>query len=221
MRTIRLFSILDQLRGRRTPLAAEHLAERFGVSVRTIYRDMKTLQSMGAPIRGEGGLGYQIEDGFFLPPLHFEPEELDVLLLGIRMVAARGDRELSETADQLLGKIEDVLKGSDNSLDQPLLAVKPAAKPNHAFGMSQLKEAIRLRLKVELQYLDEQERKTDRLVRPLGLTAFEKVWVLTAWCEARNDFRNFRLDRISEFEITQTIFKREKGKEFSDYLKSL
>ncbi|HAT86967.1 helix-turn-helix transcriptional regulator [Cohaesibacter gelatinilyticus] len=221
MRTIRLFSILDQLRGRRTPISAENLAERLGVSVRTIYRDMKTLQSMGAPIRGEGGLGYQLEDGFFLPPLHFEPQELDVLLLGIRMVAARGDNELAETADRLLGKIEDVLKGGENNLDQPLLAVKPVAKPNHAFGMSQLKASIRLRLKVKLQYLDGQQRKTSRLVRPLGLTAFEKVWVLTAWCETRDDFRNFRLDRISDFEVTQTKFKRDKGKEFSDYLKSL
>ncbi len=221
MRTIRLFSILDQLRGRRTPISAENLAERLGVSVRTIYRDMKTLQSMGAPIRGEGGLGYQLEDGFFLPPLHFEPQELDVLLLGIRMVAARGDNELAETADRLLGKIEDVLKGGENNLDQPLLAVKPVAKPNHAFGMSQLKASIRLRLKVKLQYLDGQQRKTGRLVRPLGLTAFEKVWVLTAWCETRDDFRNFRLDRISDFEVTQTNFKRDRGKEFSDYLKSL
>ncbi len=221
MRTIRLFSILDQLRGRRTPLSGEVLADRFNVSIRTIYRDMKTLQSMGAPIRGEGGVGYQLEGGFFLPPLHFEPDELDVLILGIRMVTARGDEEFGGAAARLQGKIENMLTGKNTSLDQPLLAVGTEATPKKAFGMSALKQAIRTRRKVELEYSDDQGRRSKRVVRPLGLTAFETVWVLTAWCERREDFRNFRLDRIVSLDATQTTFKREKGKEFSDYLRSL
>jgi len=221
VRTVRLFSILDHLRGRRTPMSAEVLADRLGVSIRTIYRDMKTLQSMGAPIRGEGGVGYQIGDGFFLPPLRFEPDELDVLILGIRMVTARGDEALGDAAHRLLGKIENVLTGESTNLDQPLLAVGSEATPRHSFGMSALKEAVRARKKTELDYSDEKGRQSKRTVRPLGLTAFETVWVLTAWCEYRGNFRNFRLDRITSVGVTQTTFKREKGKEFSDYLRSL
>ena len=221
MRTVRLFSILDQLRGRRTPLSAQDLAERFGVSIRTIYSDVKTLQSMGAPIRGEGGVGYQIEDGFFLPPLHLDPDELDALVLGVRMLAARGDQQVKQTAERLMGKLENVLVGEDSSFNRPLLAPSAGVKPKHAFGMSLVKSAIRTRSKSELCYIDSEGRRSERLVRPLGLTAFEKVWVLTAWCESRDDFRNFRLDRISSINVTDENFKREKGKEFSDYIRSL
>lgn len=221
MRTIRLFSILDQLRGRRTPISAEVLADHFDVSIRTIYRDIKTLQSMGAPIRGEGGVGYQIEKGFFLPPLQFDPEELDVLILGIRMVTARGDKQLKGTAARLLGKIQNVLTEKSTNLDQPLLAVGTWDTPKNAFGLSALTEAIRDQKKTILVYSNEQEHLSTRTVRPLGITAFEAVWVLTAWCEHRDNFRNFRLDRISSLEVTRATFKKEKGKEFSDYLRSL
>ncbi|WP_049270436.1 helix-turn-helix transcriptional regulator, partial [Serratia marcescens] len=90
MRTVRLFSILEQLRGRQRPVSAEFLAQALDVSVRTIYRDMSTLQAMGAPIRGESGLGYQLEKGYFLPPLHFDANELEAIILGTRLIAARG-----------------------------------------------------------------------------------------------------------------------------------
>ena len=221
MRTIRLFSILDKLRGRRTPISAETLAELLDVSVRTIYRDIATLQSMGAPIRGEGGLGYQIEAGFFLPPLHFDPDELDALILGIRMVTVRGDEKLGSAATRLLGKIEAVLSEGAHALNQPLLAVGAGKKSETAFGLTALKATVRHRKKVELKYQDDQGQESTRIVRPLGITAFELVWVLTAWCEHREDFRNFRLDRIQSFNELDSGFKREKGKEFSDYLRTL
>jgi len=221
MRTVRLFSILDQLRGRRIPVSAEALASFLDVSVRTIYRDIATLQSMGAPIRGEGGVGYQIEAGFFLPPLHFDQDELDALILGIRMVSVRSDEKLGSAATRLLGKIETVLSEGHKSLDQPLLAVGTDEKTKNAFGLTALKAAIRLRKKMKIEYQNDEGHRSVRLVRPLGLTAFETVWVLTAWCELRDDFRNFRLDRIVSFNVNGEGFKREKGKEFSDYLRSL
>ncbi|MEP3431744.1 MAG: YafY family protein [Roseibium sp.] len=221
MRTVRLFSILDQLRGRRRPISAEALADVLNVSVRTIYRDISTLQSMGAPIRGEGGVGYQIEAGFFLPPLHFDPDELDALILGIRMVSVRGDENLARAAGRVLGKIETVLSGDDKSVDQPLLAVGTGKSDKKAFGLSGLKQSIRNRKKILLKYQDDQGQRSTRTVRPLGLTAFESVWVLTAWCQQREDFRNFRLDRMISANETDETFKRERGKEFSDYLASL
>lgn len=221
MRTVRLFSILDQLRGRRRPISADVLADVLNVSVRTIYRDISTLQSMGAPIRGEGGVGYQIEAGFFLPPLHFDPDELDALILGIRMVSVRGDEHLARAAGRVLGKIETVLSGDEKSLDQPLLAVGTGKSDKKAFALSGLKQSIRNRKKILLEYQDDQGQRSTRTVRPLGLTAFESVWVLTAWCEHREDFRNFRLDRMITAHETGETFKRERGKEFSDYLASL
>jgi len=221
MRTVRLFSILDQLRGRRTPLTAEKLAADLNVSVRTIYRDIATLQSMGAPIRGEGGIGYQIEAGFFLPPLHFDHDELDALLLGVRLVVARGDEGIGQAAHRLLGKIETVLADDQSNLEQPLLAVGSVSKAEISSGLSDFRSAVRHRRKLKLIYEDAQATQSERVIRPLGLTAFETVWVLTGWCEIREGFRNFRLDRIASFQETGEAFKREKGKEFSDYIRSL
>lgn len=221
MRTIRLFSILDVLRGRKRPVSAQVLADSLGVSVRTIYRDIATLQSMGAPVRGEGGVGYQIEAGFFLPPLHFEQDELDALLLGIRMVTARGDDTLGAAAARVLGKIETVLGDTETSLNQPLLAVGAGPRQAKSSGLTDLKSATQRRLKTKITYKDDRGELSERVVRPLGLTAFEAVWVLTAWCETREAFRNFRLDRVASFEITDQRFKREPGKEFNDYLRSL
>lgn len=221
MRTVRLFSILDQLRGRRTPISAERLADTLNVSVRTIYRDIGTLQSMGAPVRGEDGLGYQIEAGYFLPPLHFDPDELDALILGIRMVTARSDEKLGMAAARVLGKIESVLSEERRPLDQPLLAVGGSETKRQTYGLSVLKDAIRIRKKTVLEYRDKGGQHSRRTVRPLGLTAFERAWILTGWCEHRNDFRNFRLDRINSLEVTDEAFRREKGKEFSDYISSL
>jgi predicted DNA-binding transcriptional regulator YafY len=221
MRTTRLFSILDHLRGRRTPVTADALAADLNVSVRTIYRDIATLQSMGAPIRGEGGIGYQIEAGYFLPPLHFDPDELDALLLGVRMVTARGDDALGQAAHRLLGKIETVLSEDRQHLQQPLLAVGGENKADAASGLSAIRAAIRHRNKLAVTYEDAHESQSERILRPLGLTAFETVWVLTGWCELRHDFRNFRLDRLGKISETGDIFRKEKGKEFADYLKSL
>lgn len=221
MRTIRLFSILDTLRSRRSAVPAAMLADLLGVTERTIYRDMATLKAMGAPIRGEGGVGYILERGYFLPPMQFDSDELDVILLGIRMVKARGDADMRETAERVLGKLGAVLSEGERSLNRPLLAVGKAASAQGQGTLTPLRDAIRNRRKVHLGYSDMQDRVSDRLTRPLGLTAFESVWVLTAWCEMRDGFRNFRLDRIKAYQITDTRFPVETGKEFQDYLKTL
>ncbi|MHA7777619.1 helix-turn-helix transcriptional regulator [Roseibium sp. M-1] len=221
MRTIRLFSILDILRSRRGPVAAATLAELLNVTERTVYRDMATLKAMGAPIPGEGGVGYVIERGYFLPPMQFDPDELDVMLLGIRMVKARGDTAMREAAERVLGKIGAVLSDSGRPLDRPLLAVGKASSAEGHEALTPLRAAIRDRRKTRLTYRDTNGKASDRVVRPLGLTAFESVWVLTAWCEMRDDFRNFRLDRIEAHEVTPERFAREKGKEFQDYIRTL
>ena len=219
MRTIRLFHILDLMRGLSRPISANVLAEKLDVSPRTIYRDMTTLLSMGAPIRGEAGIGYQLESGFFLPPLHFDEDELDTLVLGLRMLNVRSDKSTQEIVHRVLGKL-DVVSREDTKgrlIERPLLAV---GKENEALDyIGEIRRAIRNRFLLNIEYLDLNEQTTRRTIRPLGLTAFESVWLVSAWCEERDDFRDFRVDRIQFLTNLNQTFRHENGKRFTDYLR--
>ncbi len=225
MRTLRLFALLDHLRGRTEPVSAETLAQELSVSVRTIYRDMATLQAMGAPIRGEAGIGYQLEKGYFLPPLHFDPDELDALILGTRLIASRGDDDLAAATRRVSAKISAAIghdKG-ENYTRLPLRAVARQSPENDkaAEHLTLLRVALRDKAVLEITYCDLQDKYSQRTVRPLGLTMFDTVWLLTVWCENRSDFRNLRVDRIEVIQLTGRFFREERGKRFEDYLKTL
>jgi len=180
---------------------------------------------MGAPVRGEGGLGYQIEKGYFLPPLHFDPDELDALVLGMGLVAARADQPLAKAAQRASAKINAVLSDEYQgfSFNSSLLVHVEEEKTGEKAVpfLSPVRQAIRQRHILEMTYRDLQEKFSTRTIRPLGLVAFEKVWLLTAWCEKKNDFRNFRVDRICDIKNTAKIFPRQKGQELKDYLATL
>lgn len=195
------------------------------VSPRTIYRDMATLVAMGAPVRGEAGLGYQLEKGYFLPPLHFDADELEAIMLGVRLVMARGDGDLSAAAQRVSGKISSTMQAGagDRYKNLPLRAVSKLTEEHSKANLhlSFLRRAVRDRVVVTLEYLDLKDNITERIVRPLGLTMFDAVWLLTGWCESRNDFRNFRLDRISKVETAGQVFRHQKGQRFEDYLLTL
>ncbi|WP_312471568.1 MULTISPECIES: YafY family protein [Brucella] len=225
MKTLRLFSLLDRLRSASTPVSAEALADMLEVSPRTIYRDMATLVAMGAPVRGEAGLGYQLEKGYFLPPLHFDADELEAIMLGVRLVMARGDGDLGAAAQRVSGKISSTMQAGagDRYKNLPLRAVSKLTEEHSKANLhlSFLRRAVRDRVVVTLEYLDLKDSITERIVRPLGLTMFDAVWLLTGWCESRNDFRNFRLDRISKVETAGQVFRHQKGQRFEDYLLTL
>ncbi len=225
MKTLRLFALLDHLRTAAVPISAETLAETLEVSTRTIYRDMATLQTLGAPIRGESGLGYQLEKGYFLPPLHFSPDELEAIKLGVHLVEARGDSDLVAAARNVSGKINATLpyKAQDNFMNLPLRAVSRRTQEALSAGvyLPLLRRTIRSAVSLELRYLDLHGRVTQRIVKPLGLTLFDSLWLLTAWCEKRDRFRNFRLDRIESAGETGLTFRHERGRRFEDYLKTL
>ncbi|MFI3903590.1 helix-turn-helix transcriptional regulator [Ochrobactrum sp. S1502_03] len=222
MKTLRLFSLLDRLRCASGPVSAEALAQMMEVSPRTIYRDMATLQAMGAPVRGESGLGYQLEKGYFLPPLHFDADELEAIMLGVRLVMARGDGDLGVAAQRVSGKISSTMQAGagDRYRNLPLRAVSKMTEENSKANLylSFLRRAVRDRVVVTLHYLDLREKVSERTIKPVGLTMFDAVWLLTAWCESRNDFRNFRLDRIISVETTGQVFRHQKGQRFEDYL---
>jgi predicted DNA-binding transcriptional regulator YafY len=222
MRTLRLFTLLDLLRAKRVPVSAETLAEELEVTSRTIYRDMATLQTIGAPVRGESGMGYQLERGFFLPPLHFDSEELEAVALGLRLVSARADPSLEQATERAAAKIASVLPDDRRRLYEALPFMAPR-NPSERLALAaqhlpSLRNAIRERWKVELVYRDESGTKTERTAWPLGLTVFDEIWLLGVWCELRNDFRSLRVDRLESVKIGDAKFAPLRGRRFEDFL---
>lgn len=186
---------------------------------------MATLQAIGAPVRGESGLGYVLEKDYFLPPLNFEPDELDAIMLGMRLIAARGDEGLAAAAHRVSAKIGAVIdiKKSDTYQRLPLRAASRRTEIGEkaAKHLAFLRLAIRSRCQLNIHYVDLGGRESRRIARPLGLTVFDAVWLLTIWCETRSDFRNLRVDNIITAQSTGQSFRHESGKRFEDYLKTL
>ncbi|MEJ6393598.1 YafY family protein [Gymnodinialimonas sp. 2305UL16-5] len=197
-RADRLFRLIDRLRpGKLT--TARKLAEAMEVSERTIYRDIAHLQASGVPIEGEAGLGYMMRDGYDLPPLMFTEEEIIALTVGARMVRTWGGSAMVRGAESALEKITAVLPDTTRARAERLRfeawATRPL-DPQTRDMIDMVEVAIKSPDRLHLAYKDDKARATDRIVRPLGLWFWGSVWTLVAWCELRNDFRMFRLDRI-------------------------
>ncbi len=222
MRLFRLFSLMDVLRVRTQPVAARELSLQMNVSLRTIYRDIADLQALGAPIRGEGGIGYVMEKGFFVPSLNFEGDELEALALGAKLVTARSGDTLAAAAQRASAKIASAIGDTSRHefLNSPLEAGPSCKAMDRATGMlhDELRTDIRDRAILTIRYLSLSGEKTTRLARPLGLTVFDNAWLLTVWCERSKDFRHLRVDRIKSAVRTGKTFRHERGKKFSDAL---
>ena len=220
MRLFRLFRLLDSMRLRSTPVTAASLADELGVSVRSVYRDIADLQTMGAPIRGEGGIGYVMERGYFLPSLRFETDELDAIVLGLKLVSERGAPVLDGAARRAAAKIASALGEAqkDNMVDSAVEA-GPFGAVNGDAGFlpyARARAAIAAREVLSIDYRNAAGQDSNREARPLGLTLFEHAWLLTIWCETAQDFRHLRLDRITSLNTTGKRFRAEKGKRFKD-----
>lgn len=212
-RTQRLLSLLQILRTHRHPVAGQRLAEEMSVSLRTVYRDIATLQAQGADIRGEAGIGYTLRPGFVLPPLMFNEQELDALMLGMRWVARQPDTSLAQAALGVLSKAEAVLPSAvaDGLFKTPLFAASAHSRGAYGFDARCLRDAIRLEKKVRLAYVSKTAVETERTVWPLGIGYFEDMEILAAWCETRGDFRHFLLDRIRSLTRLDADFKNQGG----------
>ena len=218
-RADRLFRIVEYLKARRQVVTAESLAKELEVSTRTIYRDIADLCTSGVPIIGEAGVGYMLDKDYLVRPLMFGVEELDALMLGAQMVESWGDRALATAARQALDKITSALPQNlqQEIADSFLFSLPTQARPAIIIDFTALRRAIRTKNIVEFSYIREDGKKSTRRVRPLCLAFFGPVWLLAGWCEMRNDFRNFRLDRIQDMRITDERFRDEKGKRLSDF----
>jgi predicted DNA-binding transcriptional regulator YafY len=195
------------------------LAERLEVTKRTVYRDVADLIGSGVPIEGEAGVGYVMRAGYDLPPLMFNSDEIVALVAGARMIRAWGGASMAAAAEEALVKIEAVLPEEARA--------KAAAVPVHAFTMGDMTDAIRARIdrietaadgriRLELDYADQHGATSLRIIRPLGLWFWGKVWTVVGWCELRDDFRMFRLDRIKGMQEIGP-FKPEKGQTLRDF----
>ena len=209
-RAQRLLDLIQILRRHRQPVAGGALADELGISLRTLYRDIATLQSQGASIDGEPGVGYILRPGFMLPPLMFSEDEIEALVLGSRWVGERGDTRLGAAARNALAKIAAVLPGDlRENLDATALLVAPAEPV--AAGDSELaaiRQAIRAERKIAIAYSDANALPTQRTIWPFAIGYFERTRVVAAWCELRQDFRAFRTDRITALTATETRYPR-------------
>jgi predicted DNA-binding transcriptional regulator YafY len=218
-RTDRLFDLLLILRDGRLH-RAQDIADRLEVSVRTIYRDMDTLIASGVPIAGERGLGYMATAAITLPPLNLTLTELEALHLGMAIVSEAADDDLKAAARSLSAKIDAVLPQDRTSPPVTFgFAVYPFAEAAKGFQhMPAIRAAIRTRQKLRIDYHDAEGGTTDRIIRPLQLEYWGRVWTATAWCELRADFRVFRVDRIDRLTVLPQLFVDEPGKTLADYL---
>ena len=202
-RSERLFDLLQILRRHRRPVSGRVLAAEIGVSLRTLYRDIASLQAQGATIEGEAGIGYVLRPGFLLPPLMFTPEEIEALVLGSRWVAGRGDGPLADAARSALARIGAVLSADlREEMEANSLFIVPG--PDIAadtIDAALLRKAIRTEHKLALAYSDAAGTPSERVVWPFALAFFDQVRLLIGWCELRGAFRSFRTDRIARAEM--------------------
>lgn len=212
-RSQRLLELIQTLRRYRRPVSGQRLAEETGVSLRTLYRDIATLQAQGADIEGEPGMGYILKPGFLLPPLMFSEDEIEALVLGSRWVASRTDSDLSRAAANVLAKIAAVLPDDlKPKLESSNLLVPPSfSDVRDVVDLSLVRKAIRNEHIVEIGYVDAAGVETERRIWPFALGFYDRVRVIAAWCEMRNDFRNFRTDRIQRMEPQGKRYPRRKA----------
>jgi len=210
-RSHRLFEIIQILRCASAPVPARALADSLEVTKRTIYRDIVTLQATGVPIEGAAGIGYVMRAGYNLPPLMFTTDEIEAVVVGLSLLGRTGDTGLQAAAARVSQKIAEVLPdGAGSPFETPPLLVSHwNAIPQSEVDYRLMRRAIREEEKLRLQYRDAETRDTERTIRPLALVYYVDSVILAAWCELREDFRHFRLDRIWACTPTGELFRSE------------
>ncbi|KQN72835.1 YafY family protein [Devosia sp. Leaf64] len=213
-RSERLLYLLQLLRNKRVPVTGPDLARELCISIRTLYRDIATLQAQGADIQGEPGLGYVLRPGFTLPPLMFSADEIEAIVLGSRWVARRSaDERLSRSAEQALSKILAVLPSElrESAEATNLLVAQTARQAEDHIDAGVIRLAIRNERKLVIGYRGAEGAVSERTIWPFMIGFFEAVRVVVGWCELREDFRSFRIDRITALTPTDVRYPRRRA----------
>lgn len=203
-RSQRLLELLQLLRVYRQPASASLLADKLEVTPRTIYRDINTLREQGADIVGESGIGFVLVSDHHLPPLNFSLDELHAIVLGLRWVKRHGDAQLADSSDHAYAKIAAVIpeRLQEQLLTAPLMVASAHYySPLEEQHAEQLRESINQEVKVLVTYQDAQDQVSQRVIYPLAIGFFDQVLICPAWCELRQDFRHFRVDRMVDMTL--------------------
>jgi predicted DNA-binding transcriptional regulator YafY len=211
-RATRLLDLLELLRRHRNPVTGTALAAELGISIRTLYRDIATLQAQGADIEGEPGLGYVLRPGFTLPPLMFSADEIEALVLGSRWVAAWTDARLGSAGRNAISKITAVLPSDlREHVESSTLFVARGNKLPETVDLATIRLAIRQEQKLTIEYRSNDLTESTRTIWPFMVGFFERVRVVAAWCELRQDYRHFRVDRILSMAPAEARYPRRRA----------
>ncbi|PWW11675.1 helix-turn-helix transcriptional regulator [Mangrovibacter plantisponsor] len=205
-RTERLLELLQILRAQRYPITASTLSERLGISVRSLYRDIRTLQQQGVCIEGCAGIGYIVKSDFLLPPLNLSHEEINAITLGLNWVSHNTDYAFKNTARKALAKIHAVIPGELKNLIESQSYLTGPSEKNETF-FEDIRDAIKNRKKIKIKYCNKKDVFSSRVIWPIALVCMESCWLLVAWCEMRNDFRHFRTDKIEEIVEMDSMYR--------------
>lgn len=218
-RAERLFSLLQVLRRHKRPVSGARLAQELGISIRTLYRDIASLQAQGADIEGEPGVGYVLRPSFMLPPLMFSQAELEALILGFRWVEKFADEPLTKAAGDAMAKISAVLPDNlRDSLESTALRVGPRViQDAELVDLGIARTAIRLQRKLRITYIDGAGQESERVIWPFSLGYFQHFRILVGWCELKGDFRHFRTDRIRGLVSLEESYPRHRADLFKQW----
>jgi len=189
----RLFEVIQILRAATAPMKAADIAKILEVSKRTVYRDIATLQAMRTPIQGEAGIGYVMRRGYDLPPINFDEDEAEAITIGLSMIARTGDAQLLKAAKRAARKLSEAAPQTNK-----LIASSWGTDTSEHVDPYLIRQAIRSETKFQIIYMDAKGDQSKRIIWPLVLIYYADNTMLVAWCELRNDFRHFRLDRMVE-----------------------
>jgi predicted DNA-binding transcriptional regulator YafY len=223
-RVERLFGILIYLQSQRY-IPAEKIGSRFGISVRTVYRDIKALNSLGIPVGHEPQQGYFIMNGYFLPPLGITTEEANSLLLVEALVKGFADQSVRQHLDSLFTKIKSVAKQSQRAELEKLqekirIQVPPCLNSQKEF-LSGIQQAISANEILAIIYQDKSGNCSKREIEPVGLVFYALTWHLIAWCHLRNEYRDFKVLNIESMRRTGISFRKHDHVSLEEYMKLL
>ncbi|EOR03057.1 helix-turn-helix transcriptional regulator [Acinetobacter genomosp. 15BJ] len=217
-RSIRLLNLLQLLREYRYPVTAQVLAERLQISQRSVYRDIETLREQGVCIDAAAGLGFQLKQDFLLPPMTLNETEIEAIFLALNWLSDIPDLALKSASTSVLAKLNAVLpEHCQHQLEQTTLRSINVWLPVDETLVEQVRLAIRQQLKITVDYADEQQRVSSRILWPFALGYFNDRIVLAAWCELRKGFRHFRIDRIRALSLSQELYPQFKQQLFQQW----
>jgi predicted DNA-binding transcriptional regulator YafY len=220
-RADRLFDIIQRLRTASRPMTAAVLADELEVTVRTVYRDIATLQARRVPIDGAAGIGYVLRRGFDLPPLMFTAEEIEAIAVGARLVSRTGDPGLQDAAESVLSKVTVVLPEALRTqlVSAPVYVSSSGAPVAAGVNLAEVRQAIRDESKLQIAYVDEKGERTERTIWPIAVAYYVQATLVGAWCELRRDYRHFRADRIVSLAVLQERYPSDNGRLMAEWLR--